>query len=258
MEDELEPHEELAELLNGEDEPDLNGEVKPDLNATGEQEEETPPSEEEEPAEVETPEPEEEVPPTSEEADAKFQAMLAKSQDEVAKRQAAEAVNAELRRQNEELKAAQQPKIDPYEDFEGYQKQQQEIQAQQAMNQRLELSELVLKELHEDYDEVTAIFTEEARQNPAMAQAMFASSSPAKYAYTEGKRIQSMREIGDDPEAFKASLREQLKAEVLAEIKGAEVPKKETLPPTIANAGTKAPKQDDLPADDLASLLGET
>lgn len=260
MEENIEPHEELAELLNGEEKPNLNDEVKPDLNAVETGEEEESKGEEEQPTEEAPPEETpDEVPPTSEEADAKFQAMLAKSQDEVAKRQAQEAVNAELRREMAELKAAQQPKIDPYEDLEGYQRQQEQSQAERELRTRIQMSELVLKAQNEDYEEVVAVFTEEAKRNPAMVNAMYGSEIPAKYAYDEGKRIKAMREIGDDPEAFKAAIREQVKAEVLAEVTAADPPKKkETLPPTIANAGTKAPKQDELPSDDLASLLGET
>lgn len=263
MEDNIAPHEELAELLADDDtkvepEVDLNGEVKEDLNAVPEEKGEEP-----EPESVDKTDDESdpvEPPSTDENAeeDARFKAMLAKTQDEVAKRQSLEAEVQQMKQNMAQMQAEQQPKIDPYEQPEEYAAQQQQIANAQLFNSKVEMSEMIIKTQvgEAEYEETVEVFKQAAMSNPALVQALQSSAIPAKFAYDEGLKIKALNEMGNDPIAYKEAIAEQVRKEVLAELADKPVPK-ETLPSSIANAGTKAPVANELPADDLASLLGE-
>ena len=264
----IEPHEELAELLNGEEKEDLNNPPpEPEEEPKGEKE---PESEEVKAESEEEPEkPVEEVPPTSEDEDRRFQAMLAKSQDEVSKRQLAEAENARLRQELEQAKQQQIEPIDPLENPEGYRQQIAEAQLQQQQNDQLArirdkvaMSEMVVKTSvgAEKYDEATKAFAEAAQLNPALGEAMYQADIPAQFAYDEGRKILFMQKIGDNPDNYEANIREQVRKELEAEYaKKAEAAQYEeqsqALPKTIANAGTAAPSSAELPDDSLESLL---
>ena len=275
IENTVEPHEELSDILNGEAPVDLNAaEPEPKVEEnTGEQlnqDEAVTAASPVEPAPEEKPE---EVPPTSKanaDSDARFNAMLAKSQDEVAKRQALERqVEALTQQVNATPK---EEAIDPYEDPEGFQKQvntglESRIQEQQAALQqtqtqdRVAMSEMVVKVNvgAEKYDPAIAAFETAAKANPALVTAMLAAPIPAQYAYEQGNSILFMKEVGDNPEAYK----ERLKKELIAELAGkTAVDEKQAtidgLPKTIANAGTAAPQANQLPDESLATLLGET
>lgn len=267
-EENQEVHEELAEILDDKPELDLNGEVKADLNSVPEEKGEPEPEVEAKAETEETPEPDKpdtEVPPTSDDDfQAKIDAFMAKAEDEKGKRQSLETEIGTLRNQLAQMQAANTPKIDPLEDPEGYRQQQEDAIAQRELASRTAMSEMVLKLQHEDYDEVVSVFADAARQNPALAQQLAQAEIPAQFAYNEGKRLKSVKEIGDDPEAFKATLKEQIRSEIMAELgattaKGKTTEKKEALPETIANAGGGSPLAGQTePADDLATLLGET
>lgn len=265
----IEPHEELAELLNGEEQEDLNNPpIEPEEELKGEIE----PEAEEvkaESGEGEPEKPEPEVPPTSEDEDKRFQAMLAKSQDEVSKRQLAEAENARLRQQLEEAQQKPVEQIDPLENPEGYRQQIAEAQFQQQQNDqiarlrdRVAMSEMVVKTSvgADKYDEATEAFAEAVQLNPALGQAMYQADIPAQFAYDEGRKILFMQKIGDNPDNYENSIREQVRKEVEAELaqkaKAAEYEQQsQALPQTIANAGTAAPTSAELPDESLESLL---
>lgn len=88
---------------------------------------------------------------------------------------------------------------------------------QQEMQQRLYQtavyqSEMVMRQKHEDYDEVSALFADAAQQDHRLAVAVFQHPFPAEYAYQVGKQLKLMQEIGNDPGAYRA----KLEAEILA------------------------------------------
>ncbi len=217
IDDKLEPHEELAELLNGEPAEDLNNPpvVEP-VKEKGE------PSEVIEAKADETkdePVKQEEAPPASND-EARFQAMLAKSKDEVSKRQAAEFQNDQLRQQLEQAQRQPVEQIDPLDNPDGYrqqleaQSQQQQINDQNARTRdRIAMSEMVVKTSvgADKYDPAIDAFADAARLNPALSNAMNQSDIPAQFAYDEGRRILFMAKIGNDPEAYETSIREQVR-----------------------------------------------
>ena len=76
---------------------------------------------------------------------------------------------------------------------------------------RVAITEEMLREKHADYDEVAQIFAAAAKSNPQLAAQIFRAPNPARFAYTEGKRLKLLQDIGDDPDAY----RSRLEAEIL-------------------------------------------
>ena len=138
------------------------------------------------------------------------------------RRQAAERELEAYRQQQ-----AQMREPDPYEDPDGYQAfrqhQAQSMQLQQGqqqlnsilLNERINITEVIARRDHEDYDQVKDVFADAALNNPALIVGLREAPDPAGYAYREGQKIMAQQEIGDDPAAY----REKVKAEILAELR---------------------------------------
>lgn len=138
------------------------------------------------------------------------------------RRQAAERQLEAIRQQQ-----AQVVEPDPYEDPDGFasfrQQQHAQQQAQQGqenlqnilMNERINITEVIARQNHADYEQVKDVFADAALQNPALIAGLREAPDPAGYAYREGQKIIAQQEIGDDPAAY----REKIKAEILAELR---------------------------------------
>ncbi len=137
----------------------------------------------------------------------------------------------ELRQIREQQQRAQQ----------GQQQQQDPLQQmhQQIVNERFNTSEMLMRERHADVDEVVETFKEAAAQNPALIAQMHASPHPWKFAYEEGKRMRFAAEIGNDPEAYRKKVREEVLAELQKSQAGqpaAAAPAAAPLPQSLAGA----------------------
>lgn len=143
------------------------------------------------------------------------------------------------------------PAPDPIVDPEGFIKHQQFV----AFNERLNVSEMLVREKFEDVDEKIAAFKEEAAQNPALMQRLQTERHPWKWAYEHGAKALARREIGDDPAAFRAKIEAELREKLLAEIGAQAAPAaapaaaRPVLPPDLSGArsvsgrtSTPAPK----------------
>lgn len=82
----------------------------------------------------------------------------------------------------------------------------------QVFETRVALSERLIKQQHPDYDEVSNLFAERARQDPRLIYELMQHPLPAEFAYQVGQQIKLMDEIGSDPGAYRA----RLEAEILA------------------------------------------
>lgn len=85
---------------------------------------------------------------------------------------------------------------------------------QEMLNERFNMSEMVARQKYEDLDAVVATFQEAARANPALAMALHQQVNPYEFAYREGKRIQLLKEVGDDPAAYRAKVEAEIRAEL--------------------------------------------
>lgn len=141
-------------------------------------------------------------------------------QSERSKRQEAEQKASDLQRQLAEFQrnppAAAQPQPEPAPipnpavDPAGYHRAMTEV----ALNERLNISEMMAREKYPDMDDKLAVFQAEIAVNPALGQQIATQRHPWDWMYQEAQKIQARKEIGDDPAAF----RERVKAEIFAEL----------------------------------------
>lgn len=186
------------------------------------------------PGETEPPAPSAAPPaaPAEDSLDKKIAAFQRKAEDETRKRQDYERQLQEARAERDRLLETERQRQAQI----AAQQQQQEIDLfdpQQAkayvnsiiaerdqavayslLEQKVVTSQELMRDRHADYDEMEAIFAEEMEKDPTLQQKMWADSVPARFAYNHAKRVKAMREIGDDPTAF----RERIKQEVMAEL----------------------------------------
>jgi len=117
-------------------------------------------------------------------------------------RKKADQLEAELTDTKARLAKLERPqRPDEIDDPEGARDFDQQQFADQRWNDRVSMSKEIMRELHEDYDDVEAVFRAEAVNNPALAAQLAQHPFPAKFAYNEGKRLTKLQELGEDPEA---------------------------------------------------------
>lgn len=138
---------------------------------------------------------------------------------------------AAIREERDRLRAAQsqQPQ----------QPQDPLVQLQQQMlNDRLNTSEMMLRDKHADVDDVIPVFMEAARQNPALAAQMYANPHPWKFAYDEGKRMRFAAEVGNDPAAYRKRIEDEVRAELAKAQAPAQSPAAQapSVPASLADA----------------------
>jgi hypothetical protein len=87
--------------------------------------------------------------------------------------------------------------------------------------QRLELSQELMRATKPDYDEMEAIFVEAARANPALAQQLRQSPNPARFAYDFAKNYSQVKDVGS-LDAYAEKIRAEARAAFEAEVKAKE------------------------------------
>jgi hypothetical protein len=169
----------------------------------------------------------------------------------------------ELRKQLEEAKrvvaAPPQPQpqpvplqVPPLPDFhtdpQGYIEALSARHAFDLLNQKLNSSEQWLRDKIGDdkVDSYLADFNEMAQADPSLKQKAFAARNPFGFLQKEVDRHRHYREVGDDPEAFKAKLRKEWEAELASRQAAAPPPPAQSpvagMQPSLANARSSAPR----------------
>ena len=168
-----------------------------------------------------------------------------------------------LQQQLQELQNPPAPPPSVFEDEQGWQQhfgsQVVSTAVQQAtLNAKLDMSEMMVRQSHPDFDEVKAEFLALAEANPAIAQQALSDPHPWNKAYQIAKNHKTMQELGaTDLDALKAKLREELMAELQAQPPAQPAPAV-VIPPTLSNernVGTRSGPAWAGPTP-LASLLG--
>lgn len=90
-----------------------------------------------------------------------------------------------------------------------------------------------------DYDEVRAQFLELCEQDPSAAAGLRDAPDPAEYAYKTAKKYALMREIGDDPVAYRARVEAEIRKDLEAKL-GQPRAMSSPTPPSSLN-GEKSP-----------------
>lgn len=167
----------------------------------------------------------------------------------------------ELRKQLEEAKkvAAAPPvappapfQLPPLPEFgtdpEGYIRALSERHAFDLLNQKLNDSEERLRDKIGDdkVDAYMAEFKEMSAADPTLVQKAFAARNPFGWLAKEVDRVRHLREVGDDPEAFKAKLRAEWEAEMAARTPAAPaappISPVVNMQPSLAAARSSAPR----------------
>lgn len=134
-------------------------------------------------------------------------------------------------RRIEQLTSAMKPKEpekeapDFWSDPDGYLKGALSPVQQQIAEQKEQFAQMLAEQQHgaEVVQGAVKALEMELRSNPASSgvyQQIMAQRNPYQAVVEWHKRHQTQAEIGSDPEAYKAKLREDLKAEILAELQG--------------------------------------
>lgn len=178
-----------------------------------------------EPAEVEAQpeatepkgEPELAAPPAAPPEDAKSIPLTALL-DEREKRQRVERERDEMARIVQSMQAAQKPEARPdfYADPDAAIAEVEARASRAAIATKLETSRF-LAEREFGADEVKAAYAF-FDENPHLSHQLLQNPSPYHEAVNVYRRHRAVQEIGGDPEAFKTRMREQLRAELLAEL----------------------------------------
>lgn len=161
---------------------------------------------------------EEDAPPASKE-ETGLQAGIAAERK---KRQEIEQRYADLERQIAEMRQPKEPEAPPPSMWEDEQAWQQHFggevvntAVQQAtMNAKLDMSEMMARQSHDDFEAMKERFVKMMQDNPAIQQQALNDPHPWNRAYQIAKNAATMEELGaTDLDTLKAQLREQLKAE---------------------------------------------
>jgi hypothetical protein len=137
-------------------------------------------------------------------------------------------------RYEEELKQLRQQ---PPQQFQPQQIDPLQAVQQQLVNERFNTSEMLVKQAHADADEVVEVFMEAARANPALAAALHQQRHPWDFAYKEGKRLRMLKEVGDDPAAYRAKVEAEIRAQLQT-----QAPPQVNVPQSLNGARSVAPR----------------
>lgn len=116
----------------------------------------------------------------------------------------------------------------------------------EAFNQRAEISEMIARQKYGDeaVDQAHQVFSEAVQKNPALQQAMLQQQNPWDYVYREGTKLLALKEIGEDPKAYRERIREEIRQELLQSQTSQPSPSAAAsgLPPSLASARSSAPR----------------
>lgn len=172
----------------------------------------------------------------------------------------------EWQRKYEELAQAQQkrdenPLPDVFENQEAFAQSLLEKVEATRQQDRIELSQEIMRSLHEDYDQREAEFIAMAKENPILVQEMNKAGNPAKFAYEAAMKAEKLRSL-ENVDEMEARIRQEIEAKVRAEIEGntkqaAEnvEKKRQSIPPSLTDAGGKAGFDSDAP-ESIDDILG--
>lgn len=108
---------------------------------------------------------------------------------------------------------------------------------QDMLNERFNISEMVARQKYPDLDDVVKFFQEAVQQNPALGMALHQQANPYEFAYREGKRVQMLKEVGDDPAAYRAKVEAEIRAQLQPQSAASAAA---TLPASLAGARSSA------------------
>lgn len=165
-------------------------------------------------------------------------------EDERRKRQDYERRLADMERKLQASAQPQQappaaPPADWWTDPEAAAQRMQAEHTYAIFETRLSLGEEIMSQ-KPDYEAAKAAFIEAAQADMDLTAKMVKSANPAKFVYEQGRKLQAMREIGDDPVSYRQRLEEEFKAKYLAPQPVVSQPPKAPAPKSLAGTPSTA------------------
>jgi len=185
--------------------------------------------------------------------------------DERRKRQASDDENRDLRKQLESLQAPKEAvkRPDVFDNQDAAFAHQDKSVDARIVNERINMSREMMMAVKDDYTDMEGVFAELSGNNPTLIDNMRASTNPAKYAYDTAKNHNEAQKLSS-PE-YRTELKETLRAEILAELKGDEPSTDDVrnktatstlnLTKTAANGSNTNPVET---LDTISEMFGET
>lgn len=129
-----------------------------------------------------------------------------------------------VRKELDEFKQskAEENQVSYDEDPEAYLNQRDQKMLNSLREKFYDMSVLYAKKAYPDYDEKEALFVEEAKKDPTLAQKMEAAPDPASFVYETAQNLEYRRKYGDDPSEWKKALRKEIMEELEAEKTGSK------------------------------------
>lgn len=173
--------------------------------------------------------------------------------DEREKRQAFEKQVEELTGKLNTTEA--KPLPDVLDDQEGFVKELESKVKTETQAVRIEVSQDVMRMMHDDYDEMEKKFVELAKGNPDLINKMSSETLPAKFVYDTAKKAEKLAEM-DNVEEWEAKKTAELKAAIKAELEAEakakadkEAENSEALSPSLAAQRAAGSNGSQKPAD---------
>ncbi len=157
------------------------------------------------------------------------------------------ALTAERRKRQEAEQRAQTQQFDPQRFYQDPQEIANYV-SQQQLATAINMSREFAREQYADYEEMEALFEEEATRNPALVAELRQHPAPALFAYKTAKSLKTMREAQD------GSLEARLRAEIEQRVR-AELAQARPTVPTDLSSARSAPAQTAVPDESLDSIL---
>jgi hypothetical protein len=155
--------------------------------------------------------------------------------EERRKRQALEAEIARLREQAQPQTPPRDFFENPDEAFEQRLTPKLREMEQRMLDRVYNAMEAAARARYQDYDEKREMFLQLAQEDPTIVAGLQTAPDPAEYAYTTAKRLSVLREIGDDPDAYRKRVEAEIRERVMAEM-AQQKPKTAIVPPSSLNA----------------------
>ena len=207
----------------------FKGEAKPEAEKPKEE-----PKEAAKPKESATPAPKEAEEPEQ------VRGLKAAHMAEKTKRQEYERQLLELRNEIAAVRAAQAPQPDAVRDPQGFATHIRAEMETALANERANLSFEMARRAHPDFDEVMAEWPALVAQSPEVYQQAMRQQMPSEWAYQQCKRAQFLRDVGDDPSAYRSRLEQELRQKWEAE-RTTHAPTPVPSPPPSLASATSAP-----------------
>lgn len=159
----------------------------------------------------------------------------------------------------QQQQAPQPPPPDPFTDPEAY-AQWRDLQIENRLfATRVHMSERIMRAEKPDYDVAKDAFYQAARRNQQLRVQLSEHPFPAEFAYQVGSRMLQLKEIGDDPAAYRARIEKEAREKVLAELKSGKPANGNAPPPrfpgTLADATSAGDGQGAILTDD--AMMGD-